>query len=316
MTNNIRTPEAVLKAKGTFHLIKTDNKILVALFECLLFIPVYYGSLIALGMVLGLLAGLYQGFTGSSLTLLEISSQEWFIPIDLSARVLHTILITLFCIVYQKRKMVTLGYTKKGIFSQYLTGLVAGLVIFSAGVGIAVVTGAASVSVNHDGLNVPLYLAFIVGWFFQGMSEEIMCRGYLLVSMSRKLPVPVAVLLSSLAFACIHLGNNGLTVLAFINLTLFGIFAGAVFLRTGNIWLVSAIHSVWNFAQGNIYGILVSGGFTGPRLLNTVFEPSKEIINGGDFGLEGGLAVTIVLVIGTLITVFFPKISKDKTANA
>ncbi len=310
MTNQIRTPEAVLKAKGTFHLIKSNNKIVAAIFECLLFIGIYIGCIMALGASMIICASLFKTVTGSSLTLVEITEHEWFMPVDLGLRVLHTILITLFCIIYQKRKMITLGYTKKGILPQYLMGLVAGLAIFSAGVGIATVTGSASVSLNSDALNVPLFIALIFGWMIQGMSEEIMCRGFLLVSMTRKLPIPVAVVLSSLAFACIHLGNSGLTVLAFINLALFGIFAGTVFLRTGNIWLISAIHSVWNFAQGNLYGILVSGGFSGPHILTTTFDPSLEIINGGDFGLEGGLAVTIVLIIGTLITIFWPKKAK------
>ena len=310
MTNQIRTPEAVLKAKGTYHLIKSDNKIVAAIFECLLFLGIYIGCIMALGASMVIVAGLFKNITGSSLTILEITEHEWFTPVDLGLRALHTILITLFCIFYQKRKMITLGYTKKSILSQYLIGLVAGLAIFSAGVGIATVTGSASVSLNGDALNAPLFIALIFGWMIQGMSEEIMCRGYLLVSMSRKLPIPVAVVLSSVAFACIHLGNSGLTVLAFINLALFGIFAGTVFLRTGNIWLISAIHSVWNFAQGNLYGILVSGGFKGPHIFTTTFDPSLEVINGGNFGLEGGLAVTIVLVIGTLITIFWPKKAK------
>ena len=83
-----------------------------------------------------------------------------------------------------------------------------------------------------------------------------------------------------------------------------------IFLKTGNIWLVSALHSVWNFAQGNFFGILVSGNDFGPTVLSTTFNASKTLINGGDFGLEGGLAVTTVLVIGTLLVLFVPS-NKD-----
>lgn len=310
MTNQIRTPEAVLKAKGTFHLVKTENKILITIFECLLFIGVFYLGAITHGIGAGTLAGIYKGFSGTSMKLTEIVQHEWFMPVDLATRVLYTVIATLIAVFYQKRKLITLGYTKKGAVKQYLIGIVAGFAIFSAAVGIAVATGAASVGVNPETLNVPLFLALIVGWFFQGMSEEVVCRSFTLVSMARKLPAPVAVALSSLAFASIHLGNNGIAPLAFINLTLFGVFAGTVFLRTGNIWLVSAIHSVWNFAQGNLYGILVSGGFIGPSVLSTSFDASKTLINGGDFGLEGGLAVTIVLIVGTLITIFWPKKAK------
>lgn len=304
MTTQIKMPEAILQAKGTKHLIKTENKLLIAIFEWILFIIAFYGGMIISGMASGAVVSLYMGFTGTSY--MDAVNNEWFTPVDLLGRVMCTVGATLLAVFYQKRKMITLGYTKKGIVSQYLIGLVAGMAIFSAAVAIAAVTGSASVSVNHEPLNVLLFIVLIAGWFIQGMSEEVVCRGFTLVSMSRKLPMPVAVVLSSLAFACIHLGNHGITVLAFINLTLFGIFASVVFLRTGNIWLISAIHSVWNFAQGNIYGIAVSGGFNGPHLLNTVFNAGKTLINGGDFGLEGGLAVTTVLIIGTLLVLFVP----------
>jgi hypothetical protein len=309
MTNQIKMPEAVLQAKDTYHLIKTKNKALIAFLECLLFVGVFYCGAIAHGMGAGMLAAFISGFSaaaGNKMTFMEVAQKEWFTPIELTVRVLYTVIATLIAVFYQKRKLITLGYTKKGCVKQYLIGIVAGLAIFSAAVGIAAVTGSASVSINREALNVPLFLALIVGWFFQGMSEEVVCRSFTLVSMSRKLPVSVAVILNSLAFASIHLGNHGLTALALVNLTLFGIFASVVFLRTGNIWLVSAIHSVWNFAQGNIYGIAVSGGFSGPHLMNTAFNAGKTLINGGDFGLEGGLAVTTVLIVGTLLVIFVP----------
>jgi membrane protease YdiL (CAAX protease family) len=221
-----------------------------------------------------------------------------------------TIFTVVFCVVYQKRKMITLGFTKDNIIPQYLLGLLAGAVIFSAAVGLAAVAGALSIKVSSAPIDITLYLVLILGWIIQGMSEEVICRGFFLVSLSRKLSLPAAVVLNSLAFAAMHLFNAGISVLAFINLTLFGIFASVVFLRTGNIWLVSALHSVWNFAQGNFFGILVSGNDFGPTVLSTTFNASKTLINGGDFGLEGGLAVTTVLVIGTLLVLFVPS-NKD-----
>lgn len=57
---------------------------------------------------------------------------------------------------------------------------------------------------------------------------------------------------------------------------------------------------MWNFAQGNIFGISVSG----MDMMGSVFSfaPTNEgeLINGGTFGLEGGLAVTIVLILATI----------------
>ena len=308
MTTQIKTPEAVLQAKGTFHLVKVKNKILVTILECIMFFIVFLGTGIAASFAQGFVQGLYAGAAGVPFD--QVQTTPWYLPINLCTRLVMTIFTVVFCVVYQKRKMITLGFTKNNIVPQYLLGLLAGAVLFSAAVGLAAVAGALSIKVSSAPIDITLYLVLILGWIIQGMSEEVICRGFFLVSLSRKLSLPAAVVLNSLAFAAMHLFNAGISVLAFINLTLFGIFASVVFLRTGNIWLVSALHSVWNFAQGNFFGILVSGNDFGPTVLSTTFNASKTLINGGDFGLEGGLAVTTVLVIGTLLVLFVPS-NKD-----
>ena len=84
-----------------------------------------------------------------------------------------------------------------------------------------------------------------------------------------------------------------------------------VFLKTGNIWLVSALHTSWNFVQGNVFGVLVSGGTPSVSILSTAPTDLKDLINGGPFGLEGGIAVTIVVTIAILVTAFFVKPCAD-----
>ena len=310
MTNQIQTPGFVLRAKESKYFTKNNSLILFILLEVITFVVIHFVNLMASTIPVSFLAGIYAGAKG--MNFMDVLELEAFTSLDLISRVIHTVIATLFCIFIQKRKAESLGYTKKNAVSQYLLGLVVGFSIFSAGVLFTIITKTATYTLNNEKINIGLYLALILGWIIQGMSEEVVCRGFFLVSLSRKLPVPAAIFISSFAFAAIHLGNNNLTVLAFINLALFGIFASLVFLRTKNIWFVSAIHSVWNYVQGNFYGIPVSGGFSGPHILTAQFDMTKEVINGGAFGLEGGLAVTIVLVIGCLITVFLPSFKKTQ----
>ena len=118
---------------------------------------------------------------------------------------------------------------------------------------------------------------------------------------SRRIPVSAAIAVSSVMFACLHLSNPGISVLAFINLVLFGVFAGVYMLKRGNIWGVCAIHSLWNFVQGNFYGINVSGMSEMTSIFKMTSVESKTILNGGEFGLEGGLGVTVVCVLGILV---------------
>ncbi len=116
--------------------------------------------------------------------------------------------------------------------------------------------------------------------------------------------------MNAAAFAALHLLNPGISLLAVVNLTLFGIFASVCFIKTENIWLVGALHSVWNLVQGNVYGIKVSGMETSCTVFSSAMTEGMELLNGGDFGLEGGLAVTIVFMAGTAFFLFY-KNKKD-----
>lgn len=207
----------------------------------------------------------------------------------------------LFCKLIQKRKMTTVGFQKPGMWKEYLCGMAVGFGIFSVAVLICMVTGSLKIRGLSATFSVGIFLLFLVGYLVQGMAEEVLCRGYFLVSVSRRYPLAVGIAANALLFAALHLLNDGISVLAFINLVLFGVFASIYFIKRGNIWGVGALHSIWNLAQGNFYGIRVSGMQTSCSALTSEMVAGRELINGGDFGLEGGLAVTIVLVLGSLI---------------
>ena len=113
--------------------------------------------------------------------------------------------------------------------------------------------------------------------------------------------VTVAVMANSIVFAILHIFNpSGITVLALINLFLYGVLASLMFLYSKNIWLCAGFHTVWNMIQGNVLGIPVSG-VKDPSVFSSVFNEKMSFVNGGSFGLEGGLGVTVILVIGCTI---------------
>ena len=209
-------------------------------------------------------------------------------------------IVMLFCRAVQKRKMNTLGFVKKNMGKEYLKGLGFGFLLFSAAVLICVLTGSLKLEGISEGFTPGVFLLFVLGFLIQGMAEEVLCRGYFLVSFGRRHSMWAAALANALLFAMLHLGNTGISPLALINLTLFGIFASVYFVKSGNIWGVGAFHSIWNLVQGNFYGIRVSGINTACSVFSSTPVEGRSLINGGAFGLEGGLAVTVVLVLGTL----------------
>ncbi len=199
------------------------------------------------------------------------------------------------------RRIVTLGIFKKGAVPEYIVGLIIGIIMFAAVYGIMLLSGQAEFAGISPRLHIGALIAFFFAYLIQGMSEELLIRGYYMTGVANCTSVHFAVFASSVAFSLLHFGNNGISVLAFINIFLFGVFTAFYFLRRGSIWGVAAIHSSWNYVQGQIFGCSVSGNFGATSLFETTYKEGSTLFNGGEFGPEGGLAITIVLVIGIII---------------
>jgi membrane protease YdiL (CAAX protease family) len=107
------------------------------------------------------------------------------------------------------------------------------------------------------------------------------------------------------------MSNTGISILAFLNLFLFGVFASLYMIRSGSIFGVCALHSAWNFAQGNVFGIRVSGMNISHSLLQSEINYDRALTNGGEFGAEGGVAVTLALLIAIMLVVYLPQRKKE-----
>ena len=70
---------------------------------------------------------------------------------------------------------------------------------------------------------------------------------------------------------------------------------------TDDIWGTSAVHSIWNCTQGNLYGISVSGTNEVESVMKTVASSDSKLLTGGDFGIEGSIFTTVVLLAATAL---------------
>ncbi len=306
MKIQLETPQAVIdarKSKKGLHWI-LELLVFVAVFlvavigESLVLIPVeLFLMLTDKAYVTAATAGDAELIMDASM---NIVSTDAYVIGSLFANIALILLTMLFCKVLQKRRMTTLGFVKQNMVKEYGIGLVVGFAIFSLAVLLCMLTGSLKLTGISDSFSILVFVLFGLGYMIQGMAEEVLCRGYLLVSVGRRYPMWAAVLMNSLFFATLHLANAGISPLAFVNLTLFGVFASVYFIKRGSIWGIGAVHAIWNFTQGNFYGIKVSGITTSCTLFDSVSVEGKELFNGGAFGLEGGLGVTIVLTAGIL----------------
>ena len=231
--------------------------------------------------------------------------------VQLFSTVAPILVLLLYVKFAEKRSLRTMGFVKEHAVTDYLIGMAGAFAMFSACVGICVAAGAMTfegfVLNGQYGMLVLLFVGFLV----QGMSEEVVCRGFMMTSIGSKNGALAGMLLNSLVFGALHLFNSGVTVFSIANIVLFGLFMSIVVLKLNSLWAACAIHSIWNFVQGNFYGILVSGIDAGPSVFRFIGTQGMELWNGGSFGMEGGAATTLILAVSIAVVLMMKPREKE-----
>ena len=142
-----------------------------------------------------------------------------------------------------------------------------------------------------------------------GLGEEILFRGYCMGIVNRYNKKWVGVLVSAVLFSAAHGANPNVKPLFFINVVLIGFFFSYMYCKSSCLWLPIGYHIMWDYFEGNVWGLADSGSVVqGIYKTNVV---GNSIINGGLTGPEGGLAVTLIILLGFLIV----KIHYSKARN-
>lgn len=140
----------------------------------------------------------------------------------------------------------------------------------------------------YDGLLLAIVAAFV---------EELVVRGVVFRILEETLGSWIALGSSAVVFGALHLTNDNATIWSSAAIGLeAGILLGAAFMLTRRLWLAIAVHFVWNFLQGGVFGLPVSGEVNGGRILGTL--SGNEWVSGGAFGLEAS-----VIVVGLCLAV-------------
>lgn len=200
-----------------------------------------------------------------------------------------------------------------GLSKYWLKNLLLGSAIGTgtvvAAIVIAVVGGGLSLSFNADtsaAIIKTLVFSFIV-FGIAAAFEEAFFRGYILQTFSRAGLAWPAIVLTSLAFAAVHFDNPSANWISTVNTAIAGIWFGVAYLKTRDLWFAFGLHFMWNWVQGSIFGVEVSGLkdiMKAPLLKETDSGPGW--LTGGDYGIEASIACTVALVASTLLIHFAP----------
>jgi membrane protease YdiL (CAAX protease family) len=123
--------------------------------------------------------------------------------------------------------------------------------------------------------------------------EEVVLRGIVFRISEERLGTWVAIAISVVLFALLHLASPNATVTSTVVVGIEGgVLLSAAYVLTRRLWLPIGIHFGWDFSQDAIFGVgkgakgLVEGDLSGPVWLS-----------GGSAGIEGSV-VALVLCAG------------------
>ena len=198
----------------------------------------------------------------------------------------------------------------KNWLKDFFLGLLFGAGSIGFAALISIVSGATVFQSNAAVGSTAILLTLFVslGVFTLGAAaEEALFRGYVFQTFTRSRLVLFAVVLTSLLFAFTHTGNPSANYLSFFNTALAGVWFAVAYLKTRTLWFVFGLHLAWNWVQGAVLGINVSGitEITVAPVLKAT-NVGSPVLTGGEYGIEGGISCTVALIISMLLIWFLP----------
>lgn len=179
-------------------------------------------------------------------------------------------------------------------------GLLFGFVLFSLIVGVAAIADVYNI-VGEGGFGafVPALIAMTI---IPGFMEELLFRGILFRWIEELAGSWVALAVTSALFGLAHMFNPNASLLSSFAIAVeAGVLLGGAYMLTRSLWVPIGLHAAWNFTQGFIWDVPVSGhdseGLVEARLTG------PELLSGGAFGLEASLIAMVLATAAGIVLV-------------
>jgi len=204
--------------------------------------------------------------------------------------------------VIEKRPVTELSGRRAGL--EWGSGLALGGLLFSITIGILAAFGVYSVTGQNGWQSM---LSFLPVCIFAGIFEEVLIRGILFRILEQWLGSWIALAISAIIFGALHLFNPGATLFAGAAIAIeAGILLAAAYMLTRRLWFCIGLHMAWNFTQGGIFSVAVSGGKSKGLLQSKMIGP--DWLTGGAFGAEASaVALAVCLAAGLVLLVWAVK---------
>lgn len=129
--------------------------------------------------------------------------------------------------------------------------------------------------------------------------EELVVRGILFRNLEDLLGSWISLAITALLFGLAHIANPNATLTSALAIALeAGVLLAAAYMLTQRLWFAIGMHFAWNFVQGGIFGVAVSGVTSVGLLRGELHGPTY--LTGGPFGVEGS-ATAVVVCLATAV---------------
>ena len=148
--------------------------------------------------------------------------------------------------------------------------------------------------------------------FVQSSAEELLCRGFMYQRLLKSTNSPAfAIIFNSLFFAALHLFNNGMSILPFYCILIFGVLTSMIVYYFDSLWMVMGLHAMWNFTQSILFG-LPNSGINVPYSIFKIGDSVKgSFAYNPTFGLEGTILSCALMTI-CCVALYIWKSKKNK----
>lgn len=171
------------------------------------------------------------------------------------------------------------------------------------------------VEMNENIIYVDIFKVFIV-FFVLALGDQILMRNYFLTFFTKIMGIRNSTILISFISVLIFLIAKGFkildikTLIFLLNTFLAYILNSLIYYFHGNMWLVVGISTLNNFFETMVFGSKLDILYAINPLFKLRIIENTTILNGGNYGFEGGIFYTILYLAGVLFMLY--KINSEK----
>jgi membrane protease YdiL (CAAX protease family) len=186
----------------------------------------------------------------------------------------------------------------RGALPEFGVGYLLGAALFTSVIATLGLLGVFDIVSRHPA---SVMIAPFLWMIMHAVFEELLFRGVIFRLTERSLGSVAALLISAALFGAAHIFNPGANLFSALALAVeAGFLLGVTFMLTRRLWFCIGVHAAWNFVQGGVFSVPVSGTESLGLLQGRLQGPSW--LSGGAFGAEASLvAVAICLLVGVLL---------------